>query len=220
MDIYKEFIENSINPFILFSPEGNILEYNKEGEYLLSIAAKEELFELAINHASMHAGFKHTFLELQIGHSKFCAILVGYIDSETLGLMLYKNMCSTKIQKNSKELQSANIFTLIDIAINTNLEQTKVAAEYDVSIPEFKLDINHFLKTLNKIFKALKNTKELTVKVHIATGRSIKINQKRYRVVEILIESEEVKNLRNLEDEQLIITFENNLLRIELPFIT
>lgn len=220
MNFYRELIENCINPFILFSETGEIIEYNKEGEYLLSIAPKEDLYNLAVSHASMSFGFKHTFLQLDIGHATYCAITVGYLDSEHIGLMLHKNTCGAKVQKSSKDLQPANIFTLLDIAINTHFDQTKITAEYDISIPEFKLDINHFLKLLNKIFRSLKNAQKLFIKVHIAMGRSLKIDEKRYRVVEVIIESEEIKRLDKIEDEQFIITVDNNQLHIELPFIS
>ena len=219
MEIHKDFIENSINPFILFDSSGEVLEYNKEGEYILSIAKKEELFNLAISHASMSFGFKHSFIDLDIGHASFCAITVGYKDSERLGLMLHKNVCSKKLSPAPQELQSANIFTLIDIAINTNLDESnKITAEYDVSIPEFKLDINRFLQLLNKIFKALRDADRIYIKVTIATGRSIKIGGKKYQVVLMEIRSEDVEKLA-IKDEEFILTYNKDRLTIELPFI-
>ncbi len=219
MQLYKEFIENSLNPFILFSANGEIIEYNQEGEYLLSVAKKEDLFNMAVSHASMSFGFKHTFLHLDIGHSTYCAITVGYTDSDRIGLMLHKSVCSKKIYKKSADLQPANIFTLLDIAINTNLEKPKITAEYDVSIPEFKLDINRFLQLLNKIFKALQDANTVSIQVHIATGTSIKIGEKRYQVVAIKIGSDKIERLQGFDDEEFVITYDNNQLRIELPFI-
>lgn len=219
MDIYRDFIENSINPFILFDATGEVLEYNKEGEYILSVVSKEELFNLAISHASMSFGFKHSFIELDIGHASFCAITVGYKDSERLGLMLHKSVCSKKLTPTSQELQSANIFTLIDIAINTNLDESnKITAEYDISIPDFKLDINRFLQLLNKIFKALRDAAQIYIKVTIATGRSIKIGDKKYQVVAIEIRSQEIEKLA-IKDEEFILTYHKDRLIIELPFI-
>ncbi len=219
MSIYKDFIENSIDPFILFNSNGNIIEYNKEGEYVLSLVPKDELFNLAVSHASMSFGFKQTFLDLDIGHSSYCAITVGYKDSDTIGLMMHKNVCSKKLRSIQSDLQSANIFTLIDIALNTNLgSNTKVVAEYDVSIPEFKLNINKFLLLLNKIFKSLQKAKEIYIRVAIATGQSIKIENKKYQVVAIEIRSPEVAIL-DIKDEDFIISFDKEKLTIELPFI-
>jgi len=219
MDLYKEFIENSLDPYILFNAEGEILEYNKEGEYILSLSKKDDLFNLAISHASMSFGFKHSFLHFDIGHSSFCAITVGYKDSDRIGLMLHKNVCSKKLQTIQENLQSANIFTLLDIAITTNLdEKTKLTTEYDVSIPEFKLNINRFLQLLNKIFKTLRNSEEIFIKVSIATGRSIKIEGKKYQVVTITIKSKEIEKL-HIEEEEFILSFEKSSLTIELPFI-
>ncbi len=219
MSLYKEFIDNSLDPYILFNAEGEILEYNKEGEYILSISKKDELFNLAVSHASMSFGFKHSFLHIDIGHSTFCAITVGYKDSDHIGLMLHKNVCSKKLHAIQENLQLANIFTLLDIAITTNLdENTNLFTEYDVSIPEFKLNINRFLQLLNKIFKALKTSQEVLVKVHIATGRNMKIEGKKYQVVTIVIQSKEIEQL-HIEDEEFILTFDKKSLTIELPFI-
>jgi len=221
MELYKEFIEKSINPFIIFDSNAQVLEYNDEGEYILSVMDKDELFNLAVSHASMSFGFKHSFLDIDIGHSSFCALTVGYINSDTIGIMLHKNVCSKRFKSETQELHPSNIFTLLDIALHTNLsEKVKVITDYDVSIPEFKINVSKFLQLLNRIFQALKNTKELFLKVAIATGRSIKIEGKRYPVITLDIQSPQVYHLEPIKDEEFIISFEKDTIHIELPFIT
>ncbi len=217
-EFYKEFFEHSIDPFILFDSEGNVVEYNDEGEYILSKIDKAELFNLAVSHASMTFGFKQTLLELDIGHSSFCAINVGYINSETIGLVLHKNLCNKKYKNLSQNLQYANIFTLLDIAINTNLpENVTIVKEYDASIPEFKLNINRFLQFLNKIFKQLKEAKEIHIVIKIATGETVVIDKKRYQILTIdIIADQEIV----VKDEEFIYSpLKEGGIHIELPFI-
>jgi hypothetical protein len=215
---YKEFFEHSIDPFIVFNSEGNVIEYNDEGEYILSKIDKSELFNLAVSHASMTFGFKQTFIELDIGHSTFCAINVGYINSDVIGLVLHKNLCNKKYKNLSQNLQYANIFTLIDIAINTNLpDSVKVVKEYDASIPEFKLNINRFLQFLNKIFKQLKNASQIRILIKMATGETVVIDKKRYQIltVDIVADKEIV-----VKDEEFIYSpLKEGGIHIELPFI-
>ena len=215
---YKEFFEHSIDPFIVFDSEGNVIEYNDEGEYILSRIDKSELFNLAVSHASMTFGFKQTLLELDIGHSTFCAINVGYINSDTIGLVLHKNLCNKKYKNLSQNLQYANIFTLIDIAINTNLpDSVKIIKEYDASIPEFKLNINRFLQFLNKIFKQLKNASQIRIIIKIATGETVVIDKKRYQILTIdIVTDQEIV----VKDEEFIYSpRKEGGIHIELPFI-
>jgi len=217
-DLYKEFFEHSIDPFILFDAEGNVIEYNDEGEYILSKVDKSELFNLAVSHASMTFGFKQTLLELDIGHSSFCAINVGYLSGDAIGLVLHKNLCAKRHKNLSKDLQSANIFTLIDIAINTNLDDaTRILKEYDASIPEFKLPIQRFLQFLNKIFRQLRDAKEIRIVIKMATGETMVIDGRRYQILTIdIIAPKEIE----LSDDTFIYSpRKEGGVHIELPLI-
>jgi len=217
-DLYKEFFENSIDPFIIFDAEGNVIEYNKEGEYILSKIDKNELFNLAISHASMTFGFKQTLIELDIGHSSFCAINVGYVNSDRIGLVLHKNLCNKKYKNLSQNLQQVNIFTLIDIALNTNIDDSvKIYKEYDASIPEFKVNINRFLQFLNKIFKQINNAKKIKIVVKMATGETMVIEGKRYQILTIDIITD--KEIIVKDNDFIHSPIKTGGIHIELPFI-
>jgi len=217
-DFYKAFFEHSIDPFVVFDGEGNVLEYNSEGEYILSKVDKSELFNLAVSHASMTFGFKQTLIELDIGHTSFCAINVGYIDSDAIGVVLHKNLCNKKYKAISQNLQNANIFTLIDIAIATNLpDGVEVIREYDASIPEFRLNINRFLQFLNKIFKQLRELPTITIRIKMATGESVVIDGKRYQILSIDIVAD--KELEIKDEEFLYSLPKTGGVHIELPLI-
>ncbi|NPA56960.1 MAG: hypothetical protein GXO19_04385 [Epsilonproteobacteria bacterium] len=217
-DFYREFFEHSVDPFIIFDADGNVLEYNDEGEYILSKIDKSELFNLAVSHASMTFGFKQTLLELTIGHSTFCAINVGYMSSDVIGLVLHKNLCNKRYKNLSQNLQYANIFTLVDIAINTNVdEEVRIVREYDASIPEFKININRFLQFLNKIFKQLTDVGVIKITIKMATGETVVIDGKRYQIVSIDIVAN--KEIEVKDDDFIYSPIKGGGVHIELPFI-
>lgn len=211
---------NAINPFFIFDSDGNLVDYNNEGEYLLTFLDKEEIFQIAIENATHFPGFKNTFIDLSLPQMNFCAISVGYIDDENICIQFQKHVCKKSFTITDK-LQSANIFTLIDIALNANMiDEAKLVREYDISIPEFKLDIDHFLKILNKILKHCKNSQKVIIKVMYATGRHIKIENKKYAVVAIDIVAEDTNFTKiDLQSEELLIDPIKNGFHVELPLI-
>ncbi len=222
-NIYYQSIEHSINPFFLFNSEGELVDYNQEGEFLLSFVPKEQIYQLALENAAYFRGFKHTYIDLSFPQASFCAVSVGYTDDEQIAIMLHKNICRQAL-KITKQLQKANIFTLLDIAINSNMiDEQRLRSEYDISIPEFKIDINHFLKLLNKIFRTIKQSPQIYIKAVFSAGRYIKIESKKYPVVAVDIEpegigSQEVQKLIKDEKEFLVSTTSKGI-HIELPFI-
>ena len=218
--IYKLALENSINPFLIFDSNGKLIEYNNEAEFTLSFIKKEELFQIALENATHFPGFKQTYLDLDLGQISFCAVSVGYIDDDHICLTLHKNICKKSLKLTDK-LQSANIFTIFDVAINANMvDPKKLKVEYDISIPEFKFNIDAFLKLLNKIFKKIRDAKTIYIKVVLATGRYLKIEKKNYPVVSIDIKPEgiDIKKLQMMEDE-FLITRSKEGIHIELPLI-
>ncbi len=222
-DIYYQSIEYSINPFFLFDSEGELIDYNHEAEFLLSFVPKEQIYQLALENAAYFRGFKHTFIDLNFPQASFCAISVGYADDEKIAITLHKNICRQTFTI-TDQLQKADIFTLLDIAINSNMiEESQLRLEYDISIPEFKIDIDHFLKLLNKIFRAIKKSPTIFIKVVFSAGRYIKIESKKYPVVAIDIEPEGMKpqELHTLikEEKEFLISATPKGVHIELPFI-
>ncbi|BCD59787.1 MULTISPECIES: hypothetical protein [unclassified Nitratiruptor] len=219
-DIYKHVIEHSLNPFFIFNSEGDLIDFNNEGEYLLSFLDKEEIFQVAIENATHFPGFKNTYIDLSLPQMSFCAISVGYIDDENICIQFQKHVCKKYFTINDK-LQSANIFTLIDVALNANMiDETKLVREYDISIPEFKLDIDHFLKMLNKILKSCKESQKILIKVMYATGRHIKIENKKFSVVAIDIVAKDTDLTKvDVQSEEFLIDRIKNGIHIELPLI-
>ncbi len=222
-DIHYQSIEYSINPFFLFDNEGELIDYNQEAEFLLSFVPKEQIYQLALENAAYFRGFKHTFIDLNFPQASFCAISVGYADDEKIAITLHKNICRQTFTI-TDQLQKADIFTLLDIAINSNMvEESRLRLEYDISIPEFKIDIDHFLKLLNKIFRSIKKSPTIFIKVVFSAGRYIKIESKKYPVVAVDIEPEGIKpqELHTLikDEKEFLVSATPKGVHIELPFI-
>ncbi len=191
-NLCEEVLEHDLNPFMVFDANGKIKRYNSEAEFLLSYASVDELYDLAVTNASKHFGFNHKYTNLQFGKFRYYALLVGYVDDEEIALKLYK-VVSTKVHTiNDKKLQKANVFSLIELSKNSTLIESNIKIEeiYDVSIPEMKLDINNFLLCLNECFLQFKKEKALTIRVYVKVGEYEVINQKKYPIVVIEFEGE------------------------------
>lgn len=225
MELFEELLEHDLNPFILFDSEGKIKKFNKEAEFLMNFVSSKELFELSLQYASQNFGFNKQFTRLQFDKQAYYAILVGYLDDNEIAMRLFKEVTMIEPIKIDNNFQETNIFTLIEISKNTTLidSKLKITDIYDVSIPEFKMNINDFLLILNAIFEQCLPYKKLVLKVSIKIGEYEIINNRKYKIVsvefeigdKIYIEKQTIslkKNLINIIDTPVGI-------KIELPLI-
>lgn len=225
-NFYKSFINESINPFILFDNNGKIVDCNYEAEIVLNYVKQKELFELAMSHSPHNFGFKNSYIHLRYGKSSYYAILVGYIDDQHIGLELYKQINVEKEISKIEDIELVNIFSLIEISKNTTLDIQKTELEeiYDTSIPEIKVNINNFLITLNECFKLFEASKKLNIKVSLKIGEYEIIEGKKYNIINILyIGDRAIKPQQDLENQALkshINLFEvENGVSLEFPMI-
>jgi nitrogen-specific signal transduction histidine kinase len=186
-DFYIALLENDLNPFILFNNNGKMKDFNKEAEFLFNFVKPKELYELAVSNASLSFGFNKNFVSLKYGKLSFYAILVGYINDDEIGLRLYKEVCNDVEINMSNDIEPVNIFSLIEISKNTTFLQSDIIIkeEYDISIPEIKININQFLLTLNESFELFKNRDKLDIKVYIKLGEYEIIKSKKYKIISI-----------------------------------
>ena len=184
---YKSLVTNSLSPFLLFSKDGKLVDFNKIAEFLLNDVSPKEIYELALNNASHSFGFEQKFLDLHYGKDSYYAILVGYIDDEFLGIELYKQIDSVKRIVHNEDMEFTNIFSLLEISKATMLSSSDIFIKeiYDTSLPEIKVNINNFLLTLNEFLKSFTNTKNLTLQVHIKIGEYEIIENKKYSIISI-----------------------------------
>jgi len=226
LEFYKGLVEYDLNPFILFNNNGKIIEFNTEAEFLLNYASSNELYNLAINNAPKTFGFEHKYLSLKYGKLSYYAILIGYLDDETIGLKLYQEVDKTNKIKKIDNLQEINIFHLIDISKTTTFlnSKIKITEIYDISIPELKLNIDNFLLTLNELFSLYTTSTNLTIEVYIKIGVYEIINKKKHSIIVIQLKSDFIpKDITKLEQQASkshINTFIiDNIIKLEFPMI-
>jgi nitrogen-specific signal transduction histidine kinase len=224
VEFYEQLLDNDLNPYILFSSSGKLINFNKEAEYLFNFVTPKELFELALKNASKNFGFSSKFINIKYKKQTYYAIMVGYINDEELALRLYKEVEPTKSINIDSNYHMSNIYTLITLSKNTSLLQSKIdlKEEFDVSIPELKIDINEFLLILNHIFNEVKNDSKLSLKVSLKTGEYEIINKKRYHIICVKFTSQTPINLNNFQvnKHSLINIYQKeNIIELEIPLI-
>ena len=225
-DFLEEWIENDINPFIVFDREGKVVHLNKEAQYLLADVSSKEIFSICQTYANYTYGFKTTDLELKYGHMKFYAVTIGYLDDELIGIKLY-NTPTKKINILNEKAETANIYLLLDLCINASLtnSKAKIVNEWDPTFPELKLCINDFTTVLNSIYKLYFKSSKILTRLSLQTGEYIKYQNKKFPIFVIEIqgdkfEEEEIYKIeRKSEDMNLTVYHSYNKTIIKSPFI-
>ena len=225
MSFFEEWVELDLNPIITFSSTSKILFSNSEAQFLLNRIKQKELFDLALQYAPKSFGAETSYINLTIQNYTFYAITVMYENEDEIHLKLYKSaMVKKESTLNIKNINSTNLFTLVDLAISTNKIKTDITylKNYDPSIPEFKLDASSFIKTLNQVFKSFNNATTITSSILLKTGEYIKIENKKYSLISVNISSNKEAQLSDIsynDDSSFILTYENNKVIIDLPLI-
>ncbi len=225
-NFYKSFINESINPFILFNNDGKLIDFNHEAELLFNSVKPKDIYELSLANSPHNFGFERKYINLKYGKSKYYAIVVGYIDDEFLGVELYKQVNMEKEISKIHGIELTNIYSLIEISKATNFDFTSIniVEKYDTSIPEVKVNINNFLLTLNECFKLFNNCKEIELTVNIKVGEYEIIDGKKHNIIYIRCKGDtEVYLSSELELQALkshINIFEiNGYIKMEFPII-
>ncbi len=215
-NFYKSFINESINPFVLFDNDGKLVDFNDEAEILFNYVKPHTIFELAMANSPYNFGFNRKYINLKYGKSTFYAIVVGYIDDENIGIELYKQINIEKEVVKIHDIELVNIFSLIDISKNTtfNLDTIKIEEIYDTSIPEIKVNINDFLLTINECFSLFKNSQEFKIKVHLKVGEYELINGKKHNIIEIECSGDKDIKL-NIELEKQALKSHINIYKLD-----
>lgn len=226
MNFYEQWVELDLNPIISFSSQGKIIYSNQEAQFLLSRIKQKELFELSLKHAPKTFGVETTYFDLTIKNYTFYAITVKYEDEDNIHMKLYKSAMGKKeTLLNTKNSNITNIFTLVDLAISSKKinSDTKYVKNYDPSIPEFKINASEFIKVLNYIYDAFKQSEMLTTSVILKIGEYIKISDKKHSIISVEVFSNIKCNVEKFnykdEDSSLIITKVEDKISIDLPLL-
>jgi len=226
MTFEAQWLEYDYNPFILFSSNGKIISANSEAQFLLGSASTSELYQLATTYANITFGFKTTFLDLEFGRFKFFGLTIGYENEEEIGLKLYQAP-SFKLNKPKPVGELTNIYTLVDLCISTNSisSNIKFTKEFDPTIPEIIINVNSFIKILNKIYSCFNDSKKINTRIFYRIGEHIKFENKKYSIFSIEIngtnlDKQKVNKLELLvSDSSFYMDIKENI-TINIPMIT
>ncbi len=225
-EFLEEWIENDINPFIIFDKVGKVVHLNREAQYLLADVSPKEIFSLCQTYANYTYGFRTTDLDLKYGHMKFYAITIGYLDDDLIGIKLY-NAPSKKINILSQKAETANIYLLLDLCINASLtnSKAKIQNEWDPTFPELKLCIKDFTTVLNNIYKLYFESSTILTRLFLQTGEYIKYEGNKFPIFIIEIQGDKFQEEgiyeieRKSEDMNLTVFHSKNKTIIKSPFI-
>jgi nitrogen-specific signal transduction histidine kinase len=225
MSFFEEWVELDLNPVLSFSSNAKIIYSNSEAQFLLNRIKSKELFDLALTYAPKTFGALTSYIDLTIKNYTFYAITVTYQNEDEIHMKLYKSAMVKKESKlNIKNINSTNIFTLVDLAISTSKIKNNInfTKNYDPSIPEFKLDASTFIKTLNQVFEVFKDKENVACSILLKIGEYIKIDDKKYSLISVEISSNEKSDFSSLnikETNSFIITTDETKITLDLPLI-
>lgn len=225
MSFFEEWVELDLNPVLSFSSSAKIIYSNSEAQFLLNRIKQKELFDLALTYAPKTFGAQTSYIDLSIKNYTFYAITVMYDNEEEIHVKLYKSaMVKKESSLNIKNINTTNIFTLVDLAISTSKIKNDInfTKNYDPSIPEFKLDASTFIKTLNNIFDAFKDKENVTCSILLKIGEYIKIDNKKYSLISVEISSNKKSDFSSIitkENNSFILTADETKVNIDLPLI-
>ena len=192
---------------------------------MLNRIKQKELFDLALTYAPKTFGALTSYIDLTIKNYTFYAITISYENEDEIHMKLYKSAMVKKESKlNIKNINTTNIFTLVDLAISTSKIKNNInfTKNYDPSIPEFKLDASSFIKTLNSVFEVFKNKNNVACSILLKIGEYIKIDNIKYSLISVEIVANEESDFSSLnikETNSFIITYDDSKVTIDLPLI-
>jgi len=183
---FSFFIENDINPFILFSNRGSILYLNKSAEFLMDIDTQKEIFDLALTHAPQSFGHKVTLVEVSFSSYEFYGFNTLYQNDDEIGIHLYNRPRPKVMQKETMEgytLTDINLLLQANIELFSMQYKGKLSLMTDYTMPEIQLHQNSFSLLLRKIFAQFENTLHLEITLTVKIGSKIIINDKQCPII-------------------------------------
>jgi len=223
----ETFLEYDLNPFIVFSSSGKLLHYNHEAEYLLSFVTPAKLYELAVNYAPKSFGTQRSQVYLRYDRYTFCALLVGYLDDEKIGLRLYKEMTNSASNISKGDITATNLFALLELSKNSIFanKDILITESLDPTLPEMKLHVESFLKLLNRIFTEYIDCKEIEIMVRLKIGQNLVVDGNSYPIcnVSVINHKVDIQNNRVLHtlasEANVMVIIKEGKTIIEFPII-
>jgi len=190
---FKFFVENDINPFILFSNEGAILYLNKSAELLMGIDTQKEIYDLALAHAPQSFGHRVTLMEFSFSSYEFYGLNTLYNNDLEIGVQLYTR---PRPKVTNEETLEGYTLTDINLLLQANIElfnmqySGKLSLMTDYTMPEVQLHQNSFSLLLRKIFAQFREATHLEIILTIKIGSKIILGDKRYPIISLKLLSD------------------------------
>jgi len=225
----KFFIENDINPFILFDNNGKILYLNSSSEVLLGYVSRQELYDIALSYAPKDFGFRTTRLELKYDTFLFYAFTISYANENEIGLHLYykpRMELNGSLEMDKYHITDINILLEANISLFKLQNDCRLSLFVDKDIPLFKIDQNQFSKMLRKTLESFILSDSVSISLTLKIGEYIIVNNKKAHIIELKIDGNIRdknldKNIRKVAQSNHISTiFKKNAIHLDIPFIT
>ncbi|MEO1958086.1 MAG: hypothetical protein ABGX23_00890 [Nautiliaceae bacterium] len=211
--MFEEFCEYDINPFIIFNQKGEIKYCNQEAEILLSYINQKEIFQFAIKNAPKNPEIITEFKKIKFNDFEFTGYAIGYKDEKEIGVRFFIDTHLHSI--NLEDLEKSDILKLIHFAIEyTKLKhQTKFKIYPDPDLPEIFINKKAFI---NLLLDILEGQKKAEIETKIKIGEYIKIQNKKYSILSIIITTIPKKEIKSNFFEVINL---NNGYIIQIPII-
>jgi hypothetical protein len=225
---FKFFIENDINPFILFSSSGKILYLNSASEVLLGYVSRQELYDITLSYAPQNFGVRTTKLELQYDTFLFYAFSISYENEDEIAIHLYhKPRIETTNILEMDKYRTTDINTLLEANISLFKLQNdnELSLLVDQDIPAFKIDQNQFSKLVRKILEAFRASDSILISLKLKIGEYIIIAGKKEHIIELKVEAngryvnsdDEIKKIAQINHITTIL--KERSIYLHIPFI-
>ena len=210
--MFEFFIEYDINPVIFFDERGNVKYCNQEAEIFLSYINVKEVYKFVINKATSDKLMNTQFQKIKFNDFEFNGFSIGYKDN-LIGVRFFINTKKNNITISS--LEKVDLLKLINFAIEyIKLKQnTQFKIFPDLSIREILINKKELLKILIEIFE---NQQKVEIITHLKVGEYLKIENKKYPIIEIKIKTHANKKISSQFFE---IENSENGYNIKIPFI-
>jgi hypothetical protein len=225
---FKAFVEWDNSPFILFDEKGHILYLNQSAEILFGYVTTDELYRLALNHASHSFGYKTTMLPLIYDLFHFYAITVGYENETQLSLRLYhmpRVQSQTPIDPDRLTETDINLLLEANITLFQSHSESRLELFTDPDLPRLKIDQNRFSTLLRKTLECCKETSTLRIDLKLLVGEHIIINGEKKPIAQLAIHADRRSQTHDRELEQLATEchiaahIHPNQIKFEIPLL-
>ena len=216
----EKWIQYDTNPLIVFSNDAKVLYLNEAGEYILSFISPKKVYDSIIQYAPKELGFKYIKEKFIFGEFSYEYALIGYDNYDEIGVRFYKDLHSNTKTIDLNTLEEINIYFILELArtytfIDKEIELIDI---FDPDLPNIKFNKDILIKLFNEIYSLVKDNSTIKTEVKIKIGEYIKLNNNKYKLLEIIIYAENIKQ-HNFEYENITVEFLDKKIIILLPFI-